>query len=703
MVHAKEKSRQEHWFQAVIQHRRQIAYGLFVLSLVLIIFPIWRAVQGDSDALMGFAFDWDHWPEWVGGIVVALIALAAGLWLLLAQAEEVNETNIRIAILTVGGLTGLVIALITVARVWLWRSELIFGGIQSWRANFGWLVLCIVIELLGLGLMFVSLLLARSEERSNVVLRRLLYGYNAVLSGLLLLAILVVANILVYVLYPANYQWTKTRALYDLSPRTKNILTHLREPVHVYLIMSQRDPFYDDTRTLLENIQGATDRLQVTKIFPDIQEKDLEALKKRFPNQDVRRGMLVVYGNPTSEGKSLATFIPTQRLYAQEPTRGARQATDTLAYNGEEVLMREITFLKEGRNKPKIYFTQQNQELRLHDLRQGSASGIGLLQHHLMLDNFAVAGLRLVDSGPEAKPDPQTVVATEVPKDAAVVVIARPLAPFSSQQINALRRYLDKKGKLLVLLSLAMAGDQVVAPPTGLEKLLADYNIEVGASYVLRDVKLEVRQGEIVSKEDPLEVRVDAPEESNNGIARAMAGRPMSFQWVRPVKGLARGGKRKVDVLLEVSPDENVWVESHLQTSVQPQPYLNSLGDATRRAKRVREPIPVAAAVSDTQDEQPRMVVIGQAWLATNDAQLSSAEIERRSSPTYYYFLENCLEWLLGRGEKLGIPPQKSDLFQLNPANFDQARRSRMRFLPAWMMAIAIVSLGAGIWVVRRR
>ena len=122
MAHTQEQSRQQHWFQAVVHHRWQVGYGLFGISLVLIIFSIWRAVQGDADAPLGFTFDWDHWPEWVGGILVALIALAAGLWLFLAPTEEVNETGIRIGILTVGGLTGLVIALITVARVWLWRT-----------------------------------------------------------------------------------------------------------------------------------------------------------------------------------------------------------------------------------------------------------------------------------------------------------------------------------------------------------------------------------------------------------------------------------------------------------------------------------------------------------------------------------------------------------------------------------------------------
>src|SRR5207302_74013 len=84
-----------------------------------------------------------------------------------------------------------------------------------------------------LALMFASLQLARADERSSPGLRRLLYGYNAVLTGLLVLAILTVLNVLTYVPLPAwgsffskPSDWTQSN-LFTLSTASKNLLASI--------------------------------------------------------------------------------------------------------------------------------------------------------------------------------------------------------------------------------------------------------------------------------------------------------------------------------------------------------------------------------------------------------------------------------------------------------------------------------------------
>jgi hypothetical protein len=139
-----------------------------------------------------------------------------------------------------------------------------------------------------------------------------------------------------------------------------------------------------------------------------------------------------------------------------------------------------------------------------------------------------------------------------------------------------------------------------------------------------------------------------------------------------------------------------VWVEKDFTNALNPKGYLASLGQSQRKAFYAREDIPVAVAVSDIKGDQPRMVVIGNAFIASN------LGLARRENENYYPFLENCLDWLLGRGERLGIPPLKSGRFQLDVATIEP-KLARMRWLPIWLMGVAIVGLGIGVWVVRRR
>src|SRR5437016_5366264 len=91
----------------------------------------------------------------------------------------------------------------------------------------------------GIGLLIAAgLLLGRPAERASAGMRRLLYGYNAVLGGLLLLSILGVANLLASVrvgplgFFSRQWDWTAAQ-IYSIKPATRQFLEHLDRPVKV--------------------------------------------------------------------------------------------------------------------------------------------------------------------------------------------------------------------------------------------------------------------------------------------------------------------------------------------------------------------------------------------------------------------------------------------------------------------------------------
>jgi hypothetical protein len=537
--------------------------------------------------------------------------------------------------------------------------------------------------------MFASLLLARTEERSSAFLRRLLYGYNAALTGLLLLAILAVGNVLVYTLWPTSYNWTRTRGLYDLSSKSRNVLANLKQPTRVYVLMSQGGRVFYETQRLLDNMQAVSDKLRVEYISPDQQPDRVEKLVKSYPKLTIGRGLLMVYGPEGTIGvggaEPQAAFINQEALFDSEAGGRSRagEGQPTLVFKGENVVVSELSFLARGRTRPKIYFTQDNGELGLADTK---AQGAANLHRLLEKANFEVVKLYLREPIRGDKVDPSTRISKRVPEDAAVVVIANPRTPFAPEAVAALQGYMKRGGKLLVLLDL-VEGREVTAPRTGLEGLLADFDVEVTNQMVMA---LRYPQGG-----SPATVTVVPPEGAKNPIVKELAstGEPVILDRVRPLRRLNRSRAYQTDTLLEAPKDYQVWAESeNLQGAYyQPLPYASFLL-RTGRVKLSPEPLPVAMAVSEANRGAARVVVFGDATFVSN-----------RFQPQYqlgFDIFQNSLQWLTGRTEDLGLSPQKSERFTLNTAAVNP---SRLVLLPGLLMVLGVIGLGAGIWVVRRR
>src|SRR5262249_23758050 len=152
----------------------------------------------------------------------------------------------------------------------------------------------------GLAIMFFSLLLARSEESDSPGLRRTLYGYNAVLTGLLLLAILVILNVLGYLYLPMSSDWTEA-GIFTASSQSENGLQRLDQPVKVYVLLEARSSrLFTEVHDLLDNAHNYTDKLQVDYLVRDLNPEEVDRLARKYNLPDTV-GMLVVYGSGDQE------------------------------------------------------------------------------------------------------------------------------------------------------------------------------------------------------------------------------------------------------------------------------------------------------------------------------------------------------------------------------------------------------------------
>ncbi len=329
------------WLDYLARHRKEMAYVLYAVSAL---------------ALVPAYLSYKHIPEYLplccGSILLASVALAGGLWQLGREPEEGAEPDAtRVVILAIGGAIGLVVFLTALWQAWRW-SDVLAGGIEKWQGPDRWKIwACVAAVLVGLAVSFGSLLLARKNERSNPTLRRLLYGYNAVLSGMLVLAILVFLNLLLYLLQErgtieASYDCTKT-GIYTLSPHSQRLLENLQQPVTAYLIWPVQSPTFNEVVTLLDNCRNLSDKFHYEVISPEA--RRVYDLKSKYQFTD-RAGLLVVYG---PEGSSSYDFISATDLYTidrRPPPEGERgPAAQRVIFKGEDALMSRLNFLTEDR------------------------------------------------------------------------------------------------------------------------------------------------------------------------------------------------------------------------------------------------------------------------------------------------------------------------------------------------------------------
>lgn len=711
-------ARQERIMERLVARRQKLGPIALLIGLAGVIIAVW------------LRFGWKaEFPEWGGVLSLGFILFGAGLWLFLSS--NVSAGSARILVLIVGGLIGLDIAVMTFARAWLWKDDVFFRGISEWRGPEGWRIwVCAYLMLLGLGLMFGSFYLARTDIRANPIVRRVLYGYNAIFSGLLLLAFLVCLNVVVYAAYPLTFDWSEGRGLYTISTQSQGILEGLKQDVTVYAVMSPRTRVYKDLQVLLDNCKAVTSKFKVVPLSPDQNFAEFNQLAKLYPvilsetkggmSEALGRGLLVVYGpeRKKADDKSVHAFVPATALFDIKQS-GFHKGGGGQGYTfvGEKALMSELSFLMENQRKAKIYFLQGNGEISVKESRNPrrrrpdmSFDGMGMetLVDRLKKENYEVQGLRFGPGKDDAdvryvKPS-GTDKRSDIPEDAdkGIVVIAGASLPIPRETLDALTRYMDRGGRLVVLTDILTERKGAEMKTTGLEEFLKKFNVDVTNEYVVRYPSARGDIPDIV-------YAVTSPK-SETLLARKFTD-IIPFWSVRVIKSTTQSPSFKAEPLMEVvggigARAGNVtivqtgfWAENQLSVLDDLFSYAVELKTSGRLdAKVSREPLPVAVTVTEAGG-RPRIAVFGDAEWAT-DAFLRSRELRMFGfdDDQAFNLMVSTFDWLAER-PGVGARPKDAKFYTLDP----RVDRARMVLLPLWLMMVVVVCLGVGIWLVRRK
>ena len=461
-------------------------------------------------------------------------------------------------------------------------------------------------------------------------------GTIAAGSVVLVLAILVAVN---YLAARRNHRWDLTSAKqFSLSDQTRQILEKLDAPVKV-LVFAKPEEFDAYRDRLSEYEYVAKGKLTTEYINP---------------NRDPVRAQ-------ANQVQAFGTVV-----------FGYKGRTERVVGNDEQQFTNSLVKVLTGEQK-KVYFLEGHGE---RDTTSSDPAGYQTIAQGLGSENFKTDTLALAQKA-------------EVPADAAALVIAGPKTDLLQPEADAVRKYLDRGGKLFCMVEPPLK-DQ--APLPNLFAVLKDWGFDVGENVVVDTNPV----GQLLGTGELAPVAARYPPHPIVSKFRLITAYPTA----RSVKPLATPPSgRSPQTFIETSAA--AWGETDIKAILEEKPI-----EATKD-KDVMGPVPLGAALTATAPAPPappagkapaadapkpetRIVVIGDSDFATNNYLGISGNRDM--------FL-NTVNWLAQQENLISIRPKDPDDRRLTMSAAAQRNITWLSWLgiPAIVFGLGIVS-----WARRR-
>jgi len=449
----------------------------------------------------------------------------------------------------------------------------------------------------------------------------------------------------------------------ELSGQTLNLLKNLAGEVTLTAFLA---PEQDTTGSLIqEDVQKLLDEYQyrgsrkvkVVLVRPYLDFQAAQKLAEKFKLTSNENVIVVQYGERSRVLKvaEMAEIDPGAMM-----SGGAARVK---TFRAEEKISSAIGALVQG--KPaKIYVTEGSGEYNLNSTDR-DPSGYSLLSARLASQNLELVPLKLAEQ-------------EGVPEDADALLVAGPKFQLAAPSVAAIRAYLGKPGKLILLLDPGV--------PTGLENILAEQGVTVNPDKIFRKVAVLSTGG----------LTQGVNEET---VGTRFSGHP-AIRWIENVGGSIRLGSCRSLSIRPATAASTAKAEMLVETSdrywAKGWPLATGKKTDFAEGEDRHGPFVVAAAIDGSAPGDKgkealalRAVVVGSA----------SAFANQNISPLEVDFMVNSVSWMLGRNESLGISPKTPKDFSLSLEEGQQ----RIIML-ATLLGIPLVtgSLGFLVWWRRR-
>ncbi len=262
-------------------------------------------------------------------------------------------------------------------------------------------------------------------------------GSYSLIITVIVLAILIAVNILVYVLPKSLTQLDiSSTKLYSITSNTKVVVNALEKDVTIYWIV-QSDKEDDVIENLLDKYESLSEHIKVVKKNPDI----YPTFAEQYTKESVQNNSLVV------ECGDRSRFISYDDIYLYDANMSSYSYD--VSFDGEGAITSAIDYVV-NEDQPEIYVLEGHGEAELSESFREQ-----LEKENIELNTFSL------------------LTADAVPEDADGILIYGPSSDISEEEKTLLAEYVSGGGKLMVLAGLTKDGTL-----TNLYSILKDYGVD---------------------------------------------------------------------------------------------------------------------------------------------------------------------------------------------------------------------------------
>lgn len=504
-----------------------------------------------------------------------------------------------------------------------------------------------VFLVLGIASLTTFVILKRHAVFRFFVSRQVRYGTNVGIAVLLVTGIAVIANVIVVQRFDISADWTGDK-IYTLSDQTKKILRGLDREVRVIAFFSLNpttDQLVRDRRraeALLEMYQRESDKLIVEFVDPYAAAMKSEEYEVQFDG---------------------TTVFESGRVREHITTVDEQKFTSAIL----KVVRDEVV---------KIYFLTGHEEQAIDDFDENR--GYSQAKEELEKQNYRAETLSLATQ-------------PEVPADCAALIIPGPKAPLMAHEVSAISKYLDRNGKLFLMLDPSV--NSAEEPNQRIVDLIDRWGVTIGNDLVLDRIRPAFF---VFGGEQP-----EAPTLSDfepHPITQEVY-RPVTFQLARSVtpKIDAEGSLRVKSLVKATDEIGGSWGETKRRSDGTFEPDLSytegedtpppvSLAVAVQQ--EVSEPTPATDAPAENRT---RIVVVGDSDFANN--------LFFHGTGGGDFFL-NTVNWLTLAEDLIAIRPVDPSERSLRVMTLHEVAFVQMTAV--FLIPLIIFLIGVGVWWRRR-
>lgn len=332
------------------------------------------------------------------------------------------------------------------------------------------------------------------------------------------------------------------------------------------------------------------------------------------------------------------------------------------------------SFLELTSDRKTVYFTRGHGEFSwIGDTGENALRSLRLLEAFLKQQNYTTKLFGVSDGS-----------ATAVPDDASAVVIVGPTDPFSKEEIDALRAYMDRGGNLMVFMDIEKSTGEVQAPGADGGQTLIPFLGEMGLKFTA--VPLANEKNHVTATRSPSDVWFIY---SN------------IFTSHDSVVSLARHDERVAILAYQggywnVTPDNGKWRAFETVRAVS-----DTFADVNRNFKldpTEKKESYVMGAVAELKAKKDeagtKAKKMGRVVVFSDATALSDAIVRNVGNALYF---SDGMKWLVGESETAGMLATDEDV------KIRHTRKEDLVWFYGTVIAVPALVIGAGFLATRRK